>query len=155
MPVNLITLAQRESYGRYVKPPTPDELSRCFHIHDGDRALITLKRGNHNRLGFALQLVTVRFIGIFLEDPLEVPPAIAQMVSKQLEITDFDSLHEYRTGKQRWEHKAEICMSYGYREITDPKMGFRFCRWLYALCWTGTNRPSVLFDRAKIWLLTN
>jgi TnpA family transposase len=155
MPVNLITLAQRESYGRYVNPPTPDELSRCFHIHDGDRALITQKRGNHNRLGFALQLVTVRFLGIFLEDPLEVPPSIVQMVAKQLEILNFVNLHEYRAGKQRWEHKFEICMNYGYQEITDPRMGFRFIRWLYALCWTGTNRPSVLFDRAKIWLLTN
>ena len=155
MPVNLITLAQKESYGRYAKPPTPDELARCFHIHDGDRALIIQKRGNHNRLGYALQLVTVRFIGIFLEDPLEVPPAIVQMVAKQLEIINFDNLHEYRAGKQRWEHKAEICLNYGYREITGSKMGFRFCRWLYGLCWTGTNRPSVLFDRAKIWLLTN
>ena len=155
MPVNIITLAQRESYGRYIRPPTPDELSRCFHIHDGDRALITQKRGNHNKLGFALQLVTVRFLGIFLEDPLEVPLSIVQMVAKQLEIINFNNLHEYRKGKQRWEHKFEICMNYGYLEFTDPKMGFRFCRWLYALCWTGTNRPSVLFDRAKIWLLTN
>ena len=28
-------------------------------------------------------------------------------------------------------------------------------RWLYALCWTGTARPSVLFDRATAWLVTH
>jgi TnpA family transposase len=26
-------------------------------------------------------------------------------------------------------------------------------RWLYAQCWTGTERPSVLFDRATTWML--
>jgi TnpA family transposase len=26
-------------------------------------------------------------------------------------------------------------------------------RWLYALCWTGTDQPGVLFDRAKEWML--
>ena len=32
-------------------------------------------------------------------------------------------------------------------------MAFRLTRWLYALCWTGTDRPSVLFERAITWLV--
>jgi hypothetical protein len=28
-------------------------------------------------------------------------------------------------------------------------------RWLYALCWTGTDRPSALFDRATAWLIAS
>ena len=27
--------------------------------------------------------------------------------------------------------------------------------WLYALCWTGTDRPGELFNRATTWLLTH
>lgn len=41
-----------------------------------------------------------------------------------------------------------------HRHFTDPGIGFRLSRWLYALCWTGTDRPGVLFERATSWLLT-
>lgn len=27
-------------------------------------------------------------------------------------------------------------------------------RWLYAVCWTGTERPGILFERATDWLLS-
>ena len=54
----------------------------------------------------------------------------------------------------RWLHSAEIKERHGYREFTDPLVRFRLARWLYALCWTGTDRPSVLFDRATAWLVT-
>ena len=34
-------------------------------------------------------------------------------------------------------------------------MGLRLTRWLYAQCWTGTERPGALFERATSWLLAN
>ena len=34
-------------------------------------------------------------------------------------------------------------------------MPFRLNRWLYAVCWTGTDRPSILFDRATAWLISH
>ncbi|HGC5539661.1 TPA: DUF4158 domain-containing protein, partial [Klebsiella pneumoniae] len=55
---------------------------------------------------------------------------------------------------RRWIHAADIQTRYGYRHFTDHDVGFRLCRWLYALCWTGTDRPGVLFERATAWLLT-
>ena len=64
-------------------------------------------------------------------------------------------MHAYRVGEQRWLHAAEIRAHYGYVEITEPQVGWRLTRWLYALCWTGTDRPSVLFERATTWLVTH
>jgi len=52
-------------------------------------------------------------------------------------------------------HINEISQKYGYREISDPFVGFRLTRWLYAQCWTGTERPTLLFERATTWLLAH
>lgn len=155
MPVNFLTTEQRESYGRYVGDPSADELFRYFHLDDADQAVIAVKRGDHNRLGFALQLTTARYLGTFLEDPAAVPSAVLQTVGRQLQITNLDSLSQYGTGRWRWEHTAEIRSRYGFRDWADAAVGFRLSRWLYALCWTGTERPGVLFDRATTWMLAH
>jgi hypothetical protein len=155
MPVQFLTSEQRAHYGRYVGDPSAEELTRFFHLDDADHAAIGAKRGDHNRLGFALQLTTARFLGTFLEDPLAVPDAVLQTLVRQLQVTNLDQLPRYRSADQRWEHTAEIRLRYGFREWADPMVGFRLCRWLYALCWTGTERPGVLFDRATTWLLAH
>jgi TnpA family transposase len=155
MPVGFLSQAQREHYGCYTGAPSPDDLDRYFHLDDVDLERIAHKRGDHNRLGFAVQLGTVRYLGTFLTDPLEVPAPVLQTLAKQLYIASLDGLGVYQTGEQRWDHVQEIRDQYGYVEITEPLVGWRLTRWLYALCWTGTDRPSVLFERATTWLMTH
>ena len=106
------------------------------------------------RLGYAVQLGTVRFLGTFLDDPADVPPGVSGDIARQLGIADPRCLTLYRKGRAKWQHAREIRAGFGYREFTDGGARFRLARWLYALCWTGTDRPSVLFDRATAWLVT-
>jgi len=98
---------------------------------------------------------TVRFLGTFLEDPADVPSSVLQTLVRQLRVTNLDQLPRYCRADQRWEHTAEIRSRYGFCDFSDPAVGFRLSRWLYALCWTGTEQPSVLFDRATTWLLAH
>jgi TnpA family transposase len=148
VPVGFLTDEQRRRYGRFHGEPTPHDLARYFHLDDSDRNLIALHRGDQNRLGFAVQLCSVRYLGTFLEDLTETPAAVVAILERQLDIQQSNCFAEYCTNRQRWDHTVEIRQHCGYGEFSDGATQFRLNRWLYALCWTGTERPVMLFDRA-------
>lgn len=154
MPVSFLSTTQRERYGRYPDTLSGEELARYFHLDDEDREWIATKRRDSSRLGYALQLTSARFLGTFLEDPTAVPSPVLHTLSSQLGIADpSDCVIDYRTTRQRWQHTTEIRARYGYREFAERGVQFRLGRWLCALCWTGTDRPSALFDYANGWLV--
>ncbi|MFB7225502.1 DUF4158 domain-containing protein [Streptomyces sp. NPDC056227] len=59
------------AYAAFRGAPSRTELERFFFLDDTDRALIESKRRSHNRLGFAAQLTTVRYLGVFLDAPTD------------------------------------------------------------------------------------
>ena len=155
MPVGFLTPEQARRYGRFPGDPSPEQLARYFHLDDVDRTFVLSHRGTHMRFGCALQLGTVRFLGTFLEEPCDVPSGVIRFLSDQLGMGDAASLDAYRTSPWRWRHRIEIRERYAYCDFSDGRAQFRLNWWLYALCWTGTDRPSVLFDRATAWLVSH
>ena len=130
-----------------------EQLSRYFLLDDADLSLITPRRGDHNRFGFALQLGTVRFLGTFLADPGDVPANVQRYVANQLGLEAIPDLAGYRAEPTHWRHIAEIQRRYGYRDFTDPAEYFRLLRWLYSRAWLSAERPSLLFDLATARLV--
>jgi hypothetical protein len=154
MPVEFLTDAQRRQYGRFQGDPDETLLTRYFHLDNTDLDLTNNCRGDHNRLGFALQLTTARFLGTFLADPTQVPRNAVHFVARQLAISDVTCLSNYLNRKPTWSaHRAEIQNQYGYHEFNTPPWRFRLCRLLYSRAWISNERPSLMFDIAAAWLI--
>src|SRR4051812_39544700 len=93
--VEFLTDDEAATYGRYGEVPSRADLERVFFLDDEDRELVERRRGDHMKFGFSLQLVTVRWVGTFLEDPLEVPTAVLDFVAEQLGIADPSCVKKY------------------------------------------------------------
>jgi hypothetical protein len=153
MPVDFLTSEQARRYGRYNGDPASAQLAKHFFLDDRDRAEISSHRGTHNRLGYAIQLCTVRFLGTFLPDPTDVPRIVVKHLAEQLEIADLNCLAQYRDRfATHPAHAREIRERHGYRDFAEPAH-WRLVRWLYTRAWFSAERPIVLFDLATARLI--
>ena len=138
-------------YGHFDGPPSRAELERFFFLDDVDMRLVDKRRGDRNRVGFALQLGTVRFLGTFLADPTDVPTEVVDYVSAQVGAADASCLKGYLSRRPtRFEHVAEISQAYGYRDFADAENELE--HWVDDRVWTTGEGPRALFEGAVRWL---
>jgi hypothetical protein len=83
------------AYAGFQEVPSAEDLSRCFFLDDQDLSQIARKRGDPNRLGFALQLGTLRYVGLILSDPTDVPPAVIDYVAAEVDAKDPSCVKQY------------------------------------------------------------
>jgi hypothetical protein len=154
MPVEFLTDDEAATYGRYAGVPSKEELDRMFFLDDADRALIAKRRGDHTRLGLALQLTTVRYLGTFLPDPLDVPTVVLERLAGQLQIADPSCVKRYTERRTTpFEHREEIKAAYGLREFSEAEA--RFARWARSRAWNTGQGPKTIFADGVQWLRSN
>jgi hypothetical protein len=154
MPVEFLSDDEAAAFGRYAGPPSRAELDRMFYLDDEDLRLTARRRGDHMRLGFSLQLTTVRYLGTFLVNPLDVPPLVTEYLAKQLGIDDPSCAARYaeRPNTPR-EHREEIKASGGLREFSEAEE--EFARWVHARAWNTGDGPKTIFTDGVKWLREN
>jgi TnpA family transposase len=108
MSIQFFTNAERERLNRFPAEIQYQDLVTFFTLSEADRDQIPVCSAIHNRLGFALQLCTLRFMGFVPDDLQSIPPAVVEYVARQLN-TIPDDLAEYGTRDQtRTEHLQKI-----------------------------------------------
>ncbi|HFE8810245.1 TPA: DUF4158 domain-containing protein, partial [Escherichia coli] len=68
---------------RFTGEPDELQLARYFHLDEADKEFIGKSRGDHNRLGIALQIGCVRFLGTFLTDMNHIPSGVRHFTARQ------------------------------------------------------------------------
>ena len=95
---SILTAQERQSL--VALPDNQTDFIRHYSLSETDLSLIKQKRGDTNRLGFAIQLCYMRYPGIIL-GVKEIPdPYLLKFIAKQLKVSP-----------QSWE-------DYGFREKT-------------------------------------
>ena len=97
MAVDFLTDEQKARYGQYYEEISDVQLARYFYLDKSDINFIQKRRGEQNRLGFALQLTSVRYLGTYIFDVNIIPNNVQDFVAKQLSITDLTILQSYAT----------------------------------------------------------
>ena len=137
-------------YGRFGVLSRQD-LERYCHLDDEDRRLIAARRRDYNRLGFAVQVVSVRNVGMFLTDPLDVPSELVEYLAEQLGIEDPSCVKRYtERDKTRLEHAWEIQREYGIRAFSE--VAAELAAWIADQAWTTGDGPKAIFAGAVDWL---
>ena len=154
MPVRFLSPSHYQAYGQYNGSPSEAQLTRYFYLDDFDQSQIQQRRRSINRIGFALQLVSVRFLGTYLQDLMTIPNNVRQYVGDQLQLkASEDPLAAYNASETFWYHQRLISTIYNYRSFHEIEPSYQFLRWLYARTWVGSERPSILFDLSTAWLI--
>ena len=104
MPGRIFTPQERKRLDAFPSEIGEADLTRYFTLSGSDLDLVRQQRGDHNRLGFALQLCALRYMG-FSPDGLEIVPTMAvAFVAEQLHASPA-ALRDYGARSQtRTEH---------------------------------------------------
>ena len=86
MPTGFLTAAERERLNRFPGQIPDEDLSAFFLLSEADQGAINQHREAHTRLGFALQLCALRYLGFAPDDLGTAPVAAVAYVAQQLGV---------------------------------------------------------------------
>ena len=88
--------------------------------------------------------MTVRWLGTFLDDPLDVPAPVLEFVAGQLGVADPPVVNKYgERVKTLSDHQLEIRRAEGLRDFTEAQD--ELAAWVAARSWTSGDGPKAIF----------
>ena len=139
---------ERRRLGSLRREWTPELLGRHFVLSAVDLRETRRCRGDENKLGFALTLLLVRFLNSAAVSPEQVPEAVVDFVSTQVEAEPAAlSAYGTRRPQTRDDHAKRIRLYLGVRAFAasdgEPLLGFLVGRAMHR------DNPAMLLDEAE------
>ncbi len=146
MPVSFLTHRERARYSRFPAEILPEDISAYFTLSPSDLTEVYSQRGHHNRLGFALQLCTLRYLGFVPDDLSAAPTGVITHLAGQVGAHP-GALENYgRRERTRSDHHALVQAHLGFRRATEEDLRL-LTAWLVTAA-LEHDRPTLLFQMA-------
>jgi TnpA family transposase len=131
MPVNFLSESERLRLSQFPRDISKADLIQYFRLTQDDLNLIQRQRRNFNRLGFAVQLCALRYLGYCPDDLQQTPPEILAFIAKQLDasVKVEDLSHYGKRSQTRTEHFQQVQDHLGFRSL-KPKDFRNIEKWL-------------------------
>jgi TnpA family transposase len=143
MPGQFLSKAERERLQSFPAEITPDELITFYTLSTDDLALVRKRSGDHNRLGFALQLGTLRYLSFIPDDFPEIPKVVINYVAEQLNVYP-EVLSAYGERPQTRTNQLQEIQNYlGFRKAKEADF-LQLAAWLLQRAMEH-DRPLLLF----------
>ena len=86
MPIGFLPSADRDRLNHFPVQIPDDDLRAFFLLSEADQQVINHQREAHTRLGFALQLCALRYLGFAPDDLSTTPEEVLLYVARQLDV---------------------------------------------------------------------
>jgi TnpA family transposase len=145
MPISFLSAAERDRWQRFPDTIAQDDLAVYFLLSDDDQREVNRQREPFNRLGYALQLCTLRYLGFVPTDFQVTPEVVVSFVADQLDIVP--SVLEYYTNRRtQSDHRRHVRAYLGFRPAT-PIDVYALQTWLVARA-LEHDKPTLLLQLA-------
>lgn len=143
MPVQFLTQADHDRLNRCPDDVSAEDLNRFFWLTPADYDALYSIRHDYNRLGFALQLGCLRYLGFFPANLPELPLSVVQCVAAQLAVEPELLAFYGKRGSTQRQHQRQIQTLAGYRRATQADLA-ELETWLMQRA-LEHDKPTLLF----------
>lgn len=148
MPGQFLNEFERKRFEQFPEDIPYDDIVIYFTLSPQDLAQIPIKSAGYNRLGFALQLCILRYLGFCPKNlfEIEINKTVIEFLANQLNVEPHEIKHYGKRDQTRSDH-FQIIQSYlKFRMVNENDMDI-FYEWLVERA-LEHDKPSLLFQMA-------
>ena len=123
--------AERRRLERFPDRIAVEDLRACFALSDRDRVLIFEQRGPENRLGLAVSLCALRFLGFVPDDIASIPDEALGFVAGQVDAAPHELLAYGTRAQTRSDHRQLVLTHLQWRRVGDSDRE-QLAGWLFS-----------------------